>query len=204
MPKPTRRKIVDFLAKHSSSSAEDISNALSMTKENIQYHLKRLNSDGLTILDKSVKKEEIIRGRPTLYYRLADPVYPSNINHLAGCLLRLVLKNKSAYDSQQTMKELAQALIKPAETRNLSHALQLAVKQLNEHHYHASWEARLKSPRIIFRNCPYAALLKDHPELCSMDRLILETLTHSSVIQITKTQFGRSDNSFCVFELKSE
>jgi predicted ArsR family transcriptional regulator len=74
MRKLTRQRIIDFLNKHTSSSAEEISNALGMTKENIQYHLKRLGSDELIEIDTTRKRGEIIRGRPTLYYQLAAPV----------------------------------------------------------------------------------------------------------------------------------
>jgi predicted ArsR family transcriptional regulator len=204
MPKPTRQRILDFLTKYTSSSAEEISDALSMTKENIQYHLKRLRLDGFIELDMTIKNNNKIRGRPTLFYRLAGPVYPSNINHLAGCLLQFLLKDETTNNGQKLLLgELARLMFKPAGTLNLSQALQLAVRQLNEHHYRASWEARLKSPRIIFKNCPYAALLKDYPELCNMDMLILETLVGNSVQQIARKQFGRSGSSICVFELNA-
>jgi len=192
MPKQTRQRIIDFLSKHTSSSAEEIGRALSMTKENIQYHLKHLSNDGLVEIDRSKKNIEIIRGRPILYYKLAEPVYPSDINHLADCLLRLsLLYNSTGNDKQLIMSELARIMFKYAESPNLTQTLQLAVKNLNEHQYQASWEARLKGPRIIFHNCPYTLLLKDHPELCTLDRFILETLTGSSIQQVARRQSGQ-------------
>jgi hypothetical protein len=86
------------------------------------------------------------------------------------------------------------------ESTNQVQSLQNAIKILNVHHYQASWEARLNGPRFYLRNCPYAALLGDHPELCNMDRLILETLIKKPVHQIAKMGFGLEVSLFCVFE----
>lgn len=203
MPKLTRQRIIDFLYKHTSSSAEEISNALYMTKENIQYHLKRLGSDGLIEIDTTIRKRgELIRGRPTIYYQLAARVYPSDVLHLADCLLQQFLFQKSSANNQQLiMHELAQLMFIPVESSSLSQTLQQAIKKLNDHHYQASWEAHLSGPRIYFRNCPYAALLGDHPELCDMDRFILETLIRKSSRQIARMEFGHIYSSSCVFEL---
>jgi predicted ArsR family transcriptional regulator len=173
-----------------------------MTKENIKYHLKRLGSDGLIEIDTTRKRREIIRGRPAIYYQLAAPVYPSDVLHLADCLLQQFLFQKTSAPNQQLkMHDLARLMFKPVETSSLSQTLRQAIKKLNDHHYQASWEAHLSGPRIYFRNCPYATLLGDHPELCDMDRLILETLIRKSHRQIARMEFGRAFRSSCVFEL---
>ena len=202
MTKQTRQQIVGFLTKHTSSSAEEISKALSMTKENIQYHLKRLIVEGLIETDNSKIHEQIIRGRPTLYYQLASLSYPSNVLHLAHCLLeQYLIKKTPDHNSQLRMSELARLMFKPVETSNLSQTLNLTIKELNEHHYHASWEAHLRGPRVIFRNCPYATLLKDHTELCEMDKFILETMIGKPISQIASRHFDQTPFSFCVFIL---
>lgn len=202
MPTQTRHRIIDFLNKHTASSAEEISNALCMTKENIQYHLKRLGSDGLIEIDTKKKIGDIIRGRPTNYYHLSAHYYPSDVLHLADCLLyQFSFQNASANDQHLRMSGLAHLMFKPVGCSNLSQTLQLAIKKLNDHHYQASWEARLSGPRIYFRNCPYAALLEDHPELCYLDKLILETLIGKSSRQIARVVFDDVIRLCCVFEV---
>ena len=202
MQTQTRQRIIDFLNKHTSSSAEEISNALYMTKENIQYHLKRLGSDGLIEIDTKRKSGKIIRGRPTLYYQLAAPVYPSDVLHLADCLLQRYLSQKTSDNDQLLkMRELARLMFKPVESSNLSQTLRQAIKKLNDHHYQASWEARLNGPRIYFRNCPYAALLGDHTELCDLDKLIIDTMVKKSSHQIVRMRFYGKSERYCVFEI---
>jgi len=202
MTKQTRQRIIDFLTKHTSSSAEEISNALSMTKENIQYHLKRLSVEGLIETDDSKKTEEKIRGRPTLYYHLASLSYPSDVHHLTNCLLEHFLLQRTPDNNLHLkMRELARLMFKSVETANLSQTLKLTIKELNDHHYQASWEAHLMGPRVIFRNCPYATLLNDHAELCEMDRFILETMIGKPIRQITRRQQDQKCVSFCVFIL---
>jgi hypothetical protein len=109
-------------------------------------------------------------------------------------------QNALANNQQLRMSELAHLMFKPVESSNLSQTLQLAIKKLNDHHYQASWEARLSGPRIYFRNCPYAALLGDYPELCDLDKLILDALVRKSSRKIDKVGVNNIRRLYCVFE----
>jgi predicted ArsR family transcriptional regulator len=57
---------------------------------------------------------------------------------------------------------------------------------LNQLHYQARWEAGAEGPRIILGQCPYAAVIGNHPELCRMDMSLLEGMLDTQVEQRVK------------------
>jgi predicted ArsR family transcriptional regulator len=183
----TRQGIQDYLLDHPYSYAEELSEALSKTRANIQYHLKRLAADGLiTPVTPFFTTPE--RGRPRQYYALSPREKPDNLTLLAGALLRLYLDLSPDQEiDPDKLAALAQAILLPkapisSSTSRLSHQ----VKELTARGYQARWEAHAGGPEIIFRNCPYAALIADHPELCQMDALLLKNNLGITFRQISK------------------
>jgi predicted ArsR family transcriptional regulator len=183
----TRQGILDYLLEHPYSYAEELSEALSKTRANIQYHLKRLAADGMiTPVDPSSATAE--RGRPRQYYALSTREKPDNLANMAGALLRLYLDHSP--DQEMDLAKLialAQAILPPkAPISSSTSRLNLQVKELTARGYQARWEAHAGGPEIIFRNCPYAALIADHPELCQMDTLLLKNNLGITARQISK------------------
>src|ERR1035437_7190383 len=96
---------------------------------------------------------------------------PGNMLRLAIALLHVYLEIFPTYNEKQVgLKKLAQILFpsspknqKPAQFYNKS------IQRLNQHSYQARWEARIGGPLFSFRNCPYAAVQADQPELCLLD-----------------------------------
>jgi predicted ArsR family transcriptional regulator len=81
----------------------------------------------------------------------------------------------------------------------LTKQLSLTIEKINQMNYHARWEAGPEGPRIIFGHCPYAEIIKNHPELCQMDEAILKEWVGKPVTQIFKT--GKDGSSICVFTM---
>lgn len=77
--------------------------------------------------------------------------------------------------------------------------LALLVKELNEMHYQARWEAGAEGPRVIFAQCPYAKVIEGHPELCKMDAAILRNAFASGIEQTAKMEKTRG---VCVFVIR--
>lgn len=63
--------------------------------------------------------------------------------------------------------------------------------------YHARWEAGAEGPRVIFGHCPYAAIIARHPDLCRMDKALLEEWMGRSADQFAKIEIEGS--LVCVF-----
>jgi len=76
------------------------------------------------------------------------------------------------------------------------------VTRLNQLHYEAYWEAGAEGPRLLFGRCPYAAVIRDHPELCKMDTGAISGLMQQTAKQVAKIDPDSKTGSKCVFSLR--
>jgi predicted ArsR family transcriptional regulator len=123
---------------------------------------------------------------------------------LSDVVLEEALKNPPAAGREAWLESLAAALMKQAGLAELSalplsKRLALAVEKLNESHYAARWEAGAEGPRLLFGQCPYAAIIDRHPELCRMDAALAEAVLGWDVQQTARIRPGAGTVSYCVF-----
>ncbi len=185
----TRDAVQKYLEDHPFSYADEISQVLFTTRANIQYHLKRLEADGI-IAQVRQPKETLERGRPRALYALAVHQKPDNLPGLGGALLDLYLRDQPGEEIiTGHLVALAHALLPSKAPPSSSTArLNRLARDLSERGYQARWEAHAGGPEIIFRNCPYAALIAQHPELCQMDAQLLKIHLGTAVRQTQKIQ----------------
>jgi predicted ArsR family transcriptional regulator len=199
----TQDQILAYLDRHPSAPADDIAQVLDVTKENIQYHLKKLLRDGIVTRTTLSAKDELLRGRPTYLYRLSDQSRPGNIPELADKLLEIVLTANPPLSSQPAiLEQLASRMFSFQAAANPTQNLRQSMQRLNQHHYQAAWEARASGPMVYFRNCPYASLVKDHPQLCQLDCAILAALLHRPVAQVAKMDLDSRKPPACIFQIQ--
>ncbi len=82
---------------------------------------------------------------------------------------------------------------------SLSQRLYETVRQLNQYHYQARWEAHRDAPRLILGHCPYSAVIEQHPELCQADAILLNALLHAEVHQLARLARDRQGILYCMF-----
>ena len=204
MVSKTLPQILGYLDRHPTASAEEIRQALYVTKENIQYHLKKLLQDGTIKRTIQPERKQNPRGRPTYLYRLSEQSRQGNLPALADKLLEVVLKATPSLAAQQDLlKQVASSMFPFQPSPNQTKNLRQTIQRLNKHHYQAAWEARVPGPYVIFRNCPYASIIKEHPELCQLDCEILATVLNSSVTQISKMDLDSRKPPACTFLIQA-
>ena len=202
MTPDTRSQIVDYLDRHPSLTAEDLSRALYVTKENIQYHLKILLQDGTLTRIRLSGPDQNRRGRPTYLYTLSDQSRPGNLHGLADKLLEIILAADSPFSSQPALFDQLAARMFPFQpAANQTQNLRQSIQRLNQCHYRAAWEARAAGPMVYFRNCPYASLVKAHPQLCQLDCAILNSLLHRPATQVSKIDLDTRKPPACIFQI---
>ena len=195
MPTSTRQRILEYLHSQRQCTIAQISAALHMTRANMRYHLEHLVADGaVELLPRNVTARG--RGRPVQVYRLASAARPHNLAQLAGALLSLASEEQLLQAARLLAGEEA---MPHAATQRLNRAVQI----LNLKRYQARWEAHAQGPRIILRNCPYATLLPDHPELCRLDAAQLELLVGGPVEQQACIDLIDAHPPACIFVLRS-
>jgi predicted ArsR family transcriptional regulator len=194
----TRQRILDTLEQRGSATARQLSQAFGMTPANLRRHLSILLQRGLILPVGSPTAAG--RGRPELRYALSANGRESNLEGLAEALLA------DGGKDDERMKTLAVQMLGNA-AKPIGQATQrfvATVQQLKPLGYEPTWEARPQGPQMVLGNCPYAAIIADHPELCRMDAYILTDLLGQDVEQVTKLQPGPQGVPQCVFRLQSK
>ena len=174
-----RQKVLAYLMKMRTTSAREISRALKMSAPTVRHHLRVLVSDGRLEMT-SVRGREG-RGRPEKVYSIPRAVLGDNLSALSDVLLT---ETGSSVRVEALAKRLAGDV--NIKSQPVAKRLNLIVEKLSQMNYHARWEAGPQGPRILFGHCPYAPIIKKHPELCQMDAALLKELFGDEMEQIAK------------------
>lgn len=165
-------KIQDIIFQHFSryknASVMDIAIALQITRADAQYHLVKLWKKGVLI--RQTYRLNDHPGKPKFLYSLADSNQPNNYIHLVEAFLTAFFVD---YGTQLPANIASYMISGYKAPKSTVAGMNTLIRFLNSHNYNAKWEAHAPGPRIIFRNCPYAALVKKHPVLCKIDQNIL-------------------------------
>lgn len=178
---PTRERILAYMEEHHTASVQVLSRAWRLTPANIRYHLGTLLEEGMIEVVHPDPSLPAKRGRPAQYYRLSTSAAADNFSALSAALLRVLLASTCTTETEQVLRAAAEQLAAEAQLELRPSAppvqhLNRSVDFLSQHGYRARWEASPDGPRVLLRACPYAAILDQHPELCQIDKFLLEAL----------------------------
>jgi predicted ArsR family transcriptional regulator len=208
--KTVRLRVLDFVRSHKIVTVGEISSALKMTSANARHHLDILRNEGL--IEVSGIRKPRGKGRPSHTFRISKQTLGNNLDRLASALLQEV-NHFPGYDTQsQNMSTVALRMLSQNNTQrdqeyegsgsiSKTKKLYLAVQLLNKWNYIARWEARAKSPIIILGNCPYSAIIAEHPELCELDGNLLSEMLDSNVYQQSKLALDSRGAPYCAFRI---
>jgi len=193
MPTTTRQKILDYLKRNRAVSSREVARDLHMTPANARHHLGILASDGRV---KVFNQRQVGRGRPEKVYHLAGTLMGDNLSVLVDALL-------TEAGPKVRMEALGKRIVgeNAKISQPLVRRLTSTIERLNGMHYQARWEAGAEGPRIVLGNCPYSAIITEHPELCRMDVAVLAELLGGDIRQTAKLEIGAGGLPFCAFNL---
>lgn len=203
MEPATRDRILESLRLSPNSTVEALSRLLNLTRADIRYHLKALLKDGLVVqMPLAARLSVNPRGRPAKTYQLSAAARADSLAHLANILLTMI---QEAASGESGLQNLADRLFPDSSLDelepHLSQRLNKVIQIINQRPYQARWEAHAAGPLVFFHNCPFAAIIREHPELCRVDRLSLENLTKMSARQTKKIDLDGPASSACIFKL---
>jgi predicted ArsR family transcriptional regulator len=194
----TRQRILQYLEKNRQASAAELSQVLNLTQANIRHHLTVLEQDGRIEAVGEIPAGG--RGRPTLIYMAARGEQSNALDVLSSLLLQQAQSDASPHQQQEILEELAKRLAGSAlETGSITLRLSRATQYLNEYHYKAHWEAHADAPYVFLNQCPFAQIITQHPELCQMDKYLLQHLTGMQVEQVDKQTRRPQGPEYCRF-----
>lgn len=174
MSPSTRKTILELLAQKQSLTPSEISKALGISPVDVRYHLKVLLKEKKIerYTPESQSKRKV--GRPPQRYRLSSTSHPENLE----ILLLSLLKEMSAFlPETELWARIAESILPDLPQQPFPAKLRYAMSILERLHYEPRWEATQNGPKILFHRCPYTSIWEHHPQICIMDRKILERLT---------------------------
>jgi predicted ArsR family transcriptional regulator len=195
--KSVRELILDYLLKNHLASAAELSQMLHVTKADVRYHLKSLIEGG------EIEKANFIqpkwKGRPTRLYQLADQARPGNYRHLADALLTI---SEASDLTLSVINQLAAFMVQRIPSaKHRATQLNRLVSFFTDNAYDAVWEAYANGPRIIFRSCPFSAILPSHPQLCILDGLVIDNYLNLHFSQVSRIDPGKGKVHACIFQI---
>lgn len=205
--KTSRQRLLEFVYARKIVSAGELSRALQMTEANARHHLAILQEQGL--VEVVGERPPQGKGRPAQLFGPSKQALGNNLARLAKALLAEMadegwavrVARRMAADEETPLPLPASSARAQEGGGHLTQRLVHTVQRLNELHYQARWEAHAGGPRLILRNCPYAAIIEKHPELCQVDAALLEQLAGAPVEQIAKLAPERGGGVVCVFRM---
>lgn len=202
--KRVRQQVIDHMKIRGKVSATELSHALHVTPANVRHHLGILLNEGAIQVVGTLPPHS--RGRPAKVYALTRLVDRHNLGGLASALLKELFGSLPEPDRKAAFQRIA-AHLKPGQETppaSLTQRLNRAVQWLNDQQYAARWEAHTEAPQVILGNCPYAAILADHPELCQLDAALLSELLAAPARQTAKLAQDSRGSTFCRFMVRSK
>lgn len=195
----SRQRILELIQKNGSVTTSQLSVHVDMTLANIRHHLSILITNGLV----EVSGNRIQgRGRPEKIYSIKKSLFNDGLENLIKSLLNQIKDESSSPKITIMLESVTDEWVsnnKPPDKMIYPVLLNNCVKRLNELKYHAHWEAGREGPSIQFDNCPYFRIINAFPELCEMDRILLEKLTGLEFIQTMMLEKDEKGLPRCAF-----
>jgi predicted ArsR family transcriptional regulator len=193
-----RQKILNYIVEERSATVEELSKRFQVTPANIRHHLSILTRQGIIrmIGTKPVTK----KGRPVQVYSSTQDMDRHNLAALADALLCTNMSNAPLKQNEYLFQiaDLLKSGFK-IDLTNPTKRLYSTIQALNRMSYQAHWEAHVENPRVMLGRCPYKSILDIHPELCLMDRFLLEVMLGMPVRQVDKQVVNSDGFPECAF-----
>lgn len=197
----TRQRILQYLEKNRQATTTELSQVLDLTQANIRHHLNVLEEDGKVEAVGEIPAGG--RGRPTVIYMTSRGEQSHALDLLTSLLLLMGQEHTNPQQQQAFLSRLAKSFASnEPQAGSMTLRLSNATQYLNEFHYKAHWEAHASAPHILFGQCPFSQIITQHPELCQMDKYLLEHLTGEEVEQLEKQTRAPLGPDYCKFVLK--
>ena len=198
----TRDQILEILRRTRTATVSDLAGQLHTTPANIRYHLDVLLEESAieSLPPDSARSQP---GRPAARFRLSQKSRPNDLTQFSQQLLTLFLSGALPCAQTEKLNLIASERVKLVNLDGSStQQLNQAIGFFNQHAYQARWEARRLGPEIHFGNCPFYAILSDHPELCEIDRRMLELMLPARVDLLEHIQIDHPTPHACLFRLQ--
>jgi len=198
----TRGKIVEELRRRHSASAVDLAHDLGLTPNAIRQQLVVLERDGF-VTERSVRRGPT---KPTLEFSLtaqAEQLFTQPYDRM----LRAVLTEVREQEGSQAIARIFEAIAKRTARSAREHIaaptpqgkMAGLTELLRRKGVNAEYNLIDGGLELHEHNCPYANVVKEHPEVCSVIHRVLDETIGGTHVQTESLATGGTE---CRFEVK--
>jgi predicted ArsR family transcriptional regulator len=189
----TRRHILEILKERKDATIDEIVSDLTdrigrITAVTVRHHLEILRGDGL-VAAPTVRRRNA-PGRPQYVYGLTERAadfFPNNYQGLATNLIEQMKEQLPLVQVNQILEGVADHMATAAMIPDapLEVRLDHTVAYLNENGYAAEWSKDGEGMVLSIANCPYEQVSCNNPELCRMDKSLIDRLVGAPTQRIS-------------------
>jgi predicted ArsR family transcriptional regulator len=176
-----RRRITEILKANGTATVAELAQQLGMAQVSVRHHLDILIGEDL--VETSGVRRRDGAGRPSQVYALtpnAAKLFPHRHVALASGVLTEMKALLPADEFQRVLRRLAERTSRKAPEGTPGQSMERRLDEVTEfltaEGYSAHWEERDGRYVIHACNCPHAGVADHHPELCSMDSIMMQLL----------------------------
>jgi predicted ArsR family transcriptional regulator len=202
--KSTRDRILQTLLHQPRTTINSLAEAVGINPISVRHHLTNLQVEGLV----STEEERHGVGRPRLVYFLTEAGterFPTRYLRLTS---RLLDQLKSTMPEPMVHKLFSQMASDMAEDYtdqlkglNMEERLNLTQTLLAEEGFSVEWEKTGSKYQIHEITCPYLRIGKTHPEVCTVDQILISKML---AVPAEKVQCILSGDAHCTYVIEPE
>lgn len=197
----TREKVLRTLLTRPRITINDLAENVGINPISVRHHITSLEAEGL--VDSDEERHGV--GRPRRVYFLTEAgveKFPTRYIRLTLRLLEQLKETLPPVMIAKLFAQMAQDLLSdqiPAaelENLNIEERLDVMKKLLKEEGFSIDWEYADGQYLIHETSCPYYHIGQNHPEVCSVDQILI-----SSVLSVpaAKTQCILNGDNLCTY-----
>jgi predicted ArsR family transcriptional regulator len=198
----TRDRLIRALATRGRATIVELAKALQVGPTSVRHHLASLQAEGLV---QSTEVRHGIVGRPNLVYSLTDRGRDRFTPRYLEFTERLLDELKATLPPETLsaiLSRMASGIVakygSELQGKNLDERMRLLGKVLGEEGFLAEWSRAGETIFLIGRNCPYTRIGRRHPEVCTIDRTMIQEMLAAHVEKTTCLLQGAERCAFVI------
>ena len=202
--KSTRDRILQTLLRRPHTTINELAVAVGINPISVRHHLTNLQVEGLV----STEEERHGVGRPRLVYFLTEAGterFPTRYLRLTS---RLLDQLKSTMPEpivsklfSQMASDMAEDYTDQLKGLNMEERLNLTQTLLAEEGFSIEWEKTGNKYQIHEITCPYLRIGKTHPEVCTVDQILISKML---AVPAEKVQCILNGDAHCTYVIQPE
>jgi predicted ArsR family transcriptional regulator len=201
--KSTRDHILQTLLRHPRSSINELAKAVGINPISVRHHLNNLQAEALVI----AAEERHGVGRPRLVYFLTESgieKFPTRYLRLTSRLLTQMKEKFPQPMVSEMFRELAISMadehVAELKGLNVEERLDMMKELLAEEGFDVEWEKQGSQYLIHEITCPYLQVGQSHPEICTVDQVLISKML---AVPANKIQCILSGAAHCTYVVQN-